>query len=198
MTNESNALVIQPENIPAELKERPRWVGWRFEKKIFASGVRRDEEFVSCGAEPKKIRINSQKKFVTFGEAIDCYRAGTIDGLGFAASAEDGFVVIRLSQIDKTSIGRLDSYTEHVNCGDVHVIARGKLPRGHWLTSRRPFSLVVSGQQFITISGVLWPQRGEGLFGHRPRKYPPPPLTIQDRHKVLARAPYAKVRRYRR
>src|SRR5262245_33016436 len=93
-------LSIQPENIPAELKQQHRWVGYN------------DEQYVSCRT-GSPVRSNSESEFVSFPEALACHRERKVQGIAFAAT--DGFLVLRdlpyHDSASKKRVHNLDSYT---------------------------------------------------------------------------------------
>ncbi len=127
------------DNIPADLREVPQWVCWRY--------------VANPGGKPRKVPLDAKTgrpasvsdptTWATFEAAVAMCRRAADTGLGFVLTADDPFVGIDLDGcIDaatraftkpeaREAILRFASYTEASpsNTG-VHIIIRGKLPPG--------------------------------------------------------------------
>src|SRR5579871_4294459 len=71
------ALVVHPDNIPAMLRGKPRWVLWRYEL--------RDTTWTKVPHQPNGRRASSTDAatWSSFGTVVSAYRAGGWDGIGF-------------------------------------------------------------------------------------------------------------------
>ena len=142
--------------LPAELRERPQWVGWRLRQRASAPKPTkqplnpRDGELAST---------TDPATWGTFEEALKC--PGTA-GVGFVFTRDDPYVGIDLDGCRNPETGALEkwaadivaqlaSYTEVSPSGTgVHVIVRGSLPG----TRRRkgPIEMYAEGRYF-TMTG---------------------------------------------
>lgn len=125
---------IAVENIPAELKERPQWVAWRYES--------RDGRWTKVPYDVrsgKRAEVDDPATWAGFDEAIAAARANKHDGVGFVFSADDPYCGIdldrcldaegRASPRARAIIDRLDSYTEvSPSRKGVKVWVRASLP----------------------------------------------------------------------
>src|SRR5262245_40083092 len=73
--------------IPAELKERPQWVVWRYEQ--------RGQDWTKVPYNPRRPRCKAKagdpSTWGTFAEAWAAYVAGGFNGIGFEFSADDPY-----------------------------------------------------------------------------------------------------------
>src|SRR5262245_8957698 len=71
--------------IPAELRERPQWVNWRYDW--------RDDGYTKVPYQPRhpeqKAKADVPSTWGTFGDAWAVYQAGDFDGIGFEFSKDD-------------------------------------------------------------------------------------------------------------
>src|SRR5262249_34323622 len=102
-------------NVPIQLRDRPQWVVWRYEKR---------------GGKPTKVPYNAARPnelastgdsstWATFDQAVSA--SGTADGIGYVFSEDDPYCGIDLDAcIDRDGemhpaaleiVERLDSYT---------------------------------------------------------------------------------------
>ena len=131
------ALPVQPDNIPLELRQLGQWVPWRYEycpdknkKKPWTKPL-----FQVNGHSGKSTDPKTWTTFRTVLSHLDRF-----DGIGFVVSADDPYTVIDLDNcrdpLDgsiepwaRDIIDRMDSYTEMSLSGTgIHFIAKGKLP----------------------------------------------------------------------
>jgi putative DNA primase/helicase len=123
MTNTSNrpprpeALTVQPDNIPVELRVLPQWVTWKYEYQ------------------PER---NPTKPWTSFETALQ--HVGRFDGLGFTPTDQDPYTFIDLDECRDPLTGGiaawaqrfvdiLDSYCEVSPSGTgLRIIVKGKLP----------------------------------------------------------------------
>ena len=151
---------FEPGSIPAALRERQQWVGWRSVPPRKAT------------AKPGKIPINphtgayaSSTDQTTWGnldEAIAAVSKFCLDGIGFVFTAEDPFGGIDLDHCVSGDTGELDvwaaeivreldSYTEYSPSGTgVHVIVQGQLPDGG---RKRDDVEMYDQARFFTLTG---------------------------------------------
>jgi hypothetical protein len=126
---------VQPENVPAELRERDQWVCWGYE--------RRHGKWTKIPVDPGTGRLaksTDPKTWGTFDEALAYYRAhrSTIDGIGYVFSEDDPFAGVDLddalppSSLDLRDwavpfVHRLKSYGEvSPSRTGIKIIGRGK------------------------------------------------------------------------
>jgi len=90
---------VNADGIPAELKARRQWVGWRYAWVIDAQGLGRWTKVPYRGRNPKvKASTTDPKTWGSFKEAFAAYLdpENQLDGIGFVFSADDDFVGIDL------------------------------------------------------------------------------------------------------
>jgi hypothetical protein len=134
--------------IPAELRERPQWVLWRYEV--------RDGKPTKA---PYQVRHPDRRASSTdartwspFEEAIASVERA--DGIGYAFSTDDPFFGAdldgELPEADKRAIlSKLETYSEHSVSGTgYHVIGRGRLPEGS-RKRKGPIEIYDSGRFFV-------------------------------------------------
>jgi primase-polymerase (primpol)-like protein len=151
----SRLLLIRPEGIPEELKNRPQWVNWRLEE--------RGGDFTKVPHTPRTGRKASTTDLLTWGtfdDALTALQPEQYGGIGFVFSSGDPYCGIDLDGCRNPEtgevnawaermIGDLDGYAEVSPSGrGVHVIVRGKTPN-----RRRPSVEVYSSERFFTVTG---------------------------------------------
>jgi hypothetical protein len=77
------ALRVIPENIPAELTARPRWVLWRYD---FRNGKWTKPPYTPAGTPADS---TGPSTWSSFGDALEAYEVGGWDGIGFIHMPED-------------------------------------------------------------------------------------------------------------
>lgn len=162
------------DNIPAELRARPQWVGWKL--------TTRD-------GKPTKVPVNpatggnadptDPATWGTFEAAVAGVGAGRWRGVGFVFTENDPYTGIDWDKIINPDTGEIDpaaaeeidsfaSYAEESQSGTgVHVIIRGKLPgKGRNKRGRECYDR----SRFFVMTGKRWNDRG-----------------VEDRQEVLDR-----------
>ena len=91
-------VVVDFENIPSELKERPQWVCWRY--------IERDGKPTKCPFNARTGEMASStdpSTWSTFDEAIAAWRQDPRhEGIGFVFAADDPFCGVDLDEMDIT------------------------------------------------------------------------------------------------
>jgi putative DNA primase/helicase len=151
------ALRVEPDGIPTELKRRPQWVNWRY--------AWQDEKWTKHPYNPRTGRKASSTDLLTwsaFEDVLTAYRGGDYDGVGFIFCSGDPYAGVDLDGCRDPETGeietwaaeivrRLDSYTELSPSGKgVHIVARGKLPVGG---GRRGPVEMYCQDRFFTMTG---------------------------------------------
>lgn len=152
--------MVNPDNIPDELKQLIQWCGWRYEYRY------NNRTKVPIDPRSKLVRkyakSNDRSTWCSFDEAYDSYIGGNglYDGIGFFFSEKDPFCGIDLDdpgddtearERHNTIIEYLDSYTERSPSGrGFHIICRSKVN----LQGRRRDGIEIyfSGR-FFTMTG---------------------------------------------
>src|SRR5215218_7124258 len=73
---------VVAENIPTEMKTYPAWVCWRFEER---GGKRTKIPYVAGGN--RKASSTDSRTWRTFMQALEAYKGGAYDGIGFVLSS---------------------------------------------------------------------------------------------------------------
>jgi hypothetical protein len=153
-------LEVRPDGIPAELRELPQWVAWKW--------VRKDERWTKLLIDPdtgRNAKVNSAATWGTFKEALShhhAYRQRTA-GVGFVFSAGDPYCGIDLDEARDIDTGQLEPW------------ARELLD---WLASYAEISPTGTGAKVI-IRGVL---AGKG----RKTPYRTGDVEVYDRGRFFA------------
>ena len=126
--------VVNADEIPADLRDRPQWVLWRW--------MERDGKWTKPPFRPDGTFADSSDRstWVPFSEALAAYQAGNFDGIGYVTTTEDGIAGVDLDHCRDTETGdidswalaivqRLDSYTEVSPSGTgLRIFLQAKLP----------------------------------------------------------------------
>lgn len=155
------------DRVPAALRERPQWLGWRFESKAGETKPRK----VPYYADGRR-RVGTQgddadrKRLVTFDHAVSAMAAGKFSGLGFAFLPGDGLIGIDLDNVIDSDTGEIQeraagiirscaSYTELSPSGrGVHIYSLGQT-KSH--KSNEIGVEMFCGRQFFTVTGRHYP-----------------------------------------
>ncbi|WP_157884778.1 hypothetical protein [Halorubrum aethiopicum] len=144
---------ISAESVPKTLREHNQWICWRHEegkKPPF------DPE-TNCKRNP----INTET-WSDLETALDSYRRGNYDGIGFVLTDEDPFAGVDFDDIREPSTGdvdekiegiikRLNSYSEVSPSGTgIHTLIQGEKPSGY--TNIENIE-VYDSKQYFTFSG---------------------------------------------
>jgi primase-polymerase (primpol)-like protein len=138
---------VAADKIPEELKERPQWVNWRYEK--------RDKKWTKVPYGPMSFERASSTDLMTWGtfdEALAALRVGNFDGLGFCFCSADPFVGIDFDKCRDPETGEIDttvlevvrgftsSYVEvSVSGTGIHLITTGRLKGGKKVGDREMY-----------------------------------------------------------
>ncbi len=132
---------VNPDGIPADLKARPQWICWRWERD-------KKGKWTKVPIHPstgKRIDALDPANWCNFEGAWDAYEGGAeggASGLGFVLSTGDPFTVVDLDEcrdprtgemLDEARkiIAALNSWTEVSPSGTgVHVFVKGRLSEG--------------------------------------------------------------------
>jgi hypothetical protein len=171
-----NALVVLPENIPAELKERNQWVVWRYERT--AKGWTKPP--FNAHTRRKASSTNSDT-WSPFAVALAVYQRGGWDGIGYVLTADDPYTGGDLDRCRDPATGELRPWAENVlaDLGDgyaepspsaagLRVIVRAVKPAGDCNAAQpaggkleiydRERYLTITGQR-LPFSAVAIPER---------------------------------------
>ena len=132
-----SALPVIVENLPAELRERPQWVVWRYIWQDERDDWAKIPHNAKSGryAEP-----DNPKTWTTFDAALSAYQTGRWDGLGYVFSEDDPFVGVDLDDCRNPEteviepwavslLGELDTYCEISPSGTgLKAICKGTWP----------------------------------------------------------------------
>ncbi len=147
---------LHPENIPAELKSRARWLLWRLENRAGKSTK------TPYQADGRPAKVNDPATWTTFDTALTVYRAGGFSGLGFALSDDDDLLGVDLDKCLNPDTGELEpeaaaivamlpTYCEVSPSGrGLRLFGFGKLPQG----GRRKGKVeMYSEGRYLTVTG---------------------------------------------
>lgn len=154
------------ENIPHELRLYPQWVNWKYAPPKGSSGKRAKPLYNSRTTLPA--RTNDPASWSTWVEALDTYRKGLFDGVGFVLTGDDPFVILDLDDCVRDEkltpqawpiVEHLDSYTElSVSGTGIHIIVSGTVPKP---VRRKPGLEVYSASQYIALTGRVFDGRNQ-------------------------------------
>lgn len=126
------ALPLIPENVPALLRETPRWVLWRF--TLVERGPQGGQKRKVWAKVPKQPNGRNAKStdpltWCTWAQALAAYQTGRFDGVGFIFDGSDGLVGVDLDDVREVDV--LDGTT---TLEPVALDALARLP-GYWEVS---------------------------------------------------------------
>lgn len=165
---------IQPENIPKELKEKPRWLLWQWEMRSDGKGgLKKTKPPYQING--KKAKVNDVETWTTYDKALAALvesrnkngdeTKSRYGGIGFVLSDDDDIIAWDLDHcIDyknatiepwaEAIITQLNSYTEVTPSGEgLRVFVRGDLPPGR--RKKGPVECY-KNFRFITVTGNLY------------------------------------------
>ena len=155
IVNKSFPLPIKPEQIPAALREQPKWLCWREEG---------DKKPPYNPTTNRKSDSNSPETWTDFETALNAYRNGNYDGVGFVLTKEDPFVCfdfddcrsLRTGEINEgilQELERVDSYSEISPSGEgLHILVRGEKPDDYGCHGNGVE--VYDSDRYITVTGA--------------------------------------------
>ena len=156
-TARPEALELQPNGIPGELKKRPQWVSWRY--ALDSKG-----RWTKHPYNPRTGRMASHSDLMTwsrFDTAFEAYEDGGYGGVGFVFCSGDPYTGVDLDGCRDPESGEveawaaeiaalLDSYTELSPSGKgLHIVVEGKVPKALKL----PYIEMYSIERFFTMTG---------------------------------------------
>jgi putative DNA primase/helicase len=165
---------VRAARIPAELSALPQWVVWS-EHWLVDHWVRMPVD--AC--RPCRAKPHDPETWSAFTRAMDTYQRDRRDGIGFAVTNDDPYVVITLARCRDRKTGQLagwatdivdtfDTYTEIDPSGNgILLILRGVVIGGG---KRRGNIEVFAEHRFVPITGNVIDNRN----------------TIRDRRDVLS------------
>lgn len=146
------------ENIPDEMKAYNQWVVWKYEYDEAEDRTTKIPLNPSAGY---KASHSKPSDWGTFDQAINAFRNGNCDGIGFVFSENDPYAGIDLDDTngDEWLQGKhqgifnaFESYAELSPSGNgLHIIVKGAVPSGR--NSRRHKAEVYSSHRFFTMTG---------------------------------------------
>jgi putative DNA primase/helicase len=153
------------ENFPVDLQNLKQWVNWRYEWRADKQGK---HKWTKPPYQPngKFAKANNPNTWSDFDTVRKAYQSEGFDGVGFAPSRDDPFVIFDLDHClnDQGTIidpqftdyvKRLASYTERSPGGDgLRVIVKAKLPAGR---RRKGHFEVYNQEHYLTITGNTFP-----------------------------------------
>lgn len=147
--------------IPAPLRERNQWVLWRM------APLAKKKTKIPYQPNGKKAATTRPAEWCSFSVALDAYRTGGFDGVGYVFAEDDPYVGIDLDHCvepddtgapiiapwAKKIVDALNTYTELSPSGmGIHMIVRGCLPPGR---RKRDGIEIYSAGRYFTITGAL-------------------------------------------
>lgn len=145
------------QNIPAELRNLPQWICWRYED----IGAKKPTKVPYDPKTGKHADVNNPTTWGAFNETIKV--VCNYSGVGFVFTDNDPYTFIDLDDTDgdQASLDRqikifreFDSYSEISPSGKgLHIIVKGHVPAGR----RRSFIEIYSSQRYATFTGNAYP-----------------------------------------
>ena len=148
---------VNPNGIPQELKDIPRWVIWKLENR---NGKQTKVPYCAFDS-GKRAKVDDKNTWSTFKVAWQAYQQGLCDGVGLVLSSDDELYGIDLDNVYDPSTGKWDkqakkileqcqtTYVEFSHSGrGVHIYGYGNLSK---LSGRRKGNVEVyeNGRYFI-------------------------------------------------
>jgi putative DNA primase/helicase len=142
------------DTIPATLRHLPQWVCWRLVER---EGKPTKVPFTPAGTPAS---VSDPNTWTDFETALEAYRRGRFDGIGFVLTADAGVVCVDIDHAKNGTdwtpeamemVGALNSYTEVSPSGQgLHIWCYGHLPAGR--RRKNGVEMYDSGR-FITVTG---------------------------------------------
>jgi primase-polymerase (primpol)-like protein len=85
---------VNPENIPHDLRTRPRWLCWVYGEK--RKGGKWPKVPVSARTGNANIDATDRSELASFADALDMYESGGVDGVGFSLAPDDPYAAVDL------------------------------------------------------------------------------------------------------
>ena len=154
-------------NIPADIRDLPQWVCWRY-SPVPAGAGHRWAKLPICPVTRRAARPNDPSTWATYDKALSVYNSSgqstDYDGIGFMFSSDDPFVGVDLDHCRDPESGNLapwalnhirllDTYTEVSPSGTgVKCILKGTLPPGR---RRNAQVEIYDSTRYFTITGQV-------------------------------------------
>lgn len=150
------ALSVEPDGIPEELKRRSQWVNWKYAWD--------GKKWTKHPYNPRTRRKASSTDLLTwsmFVKTLKAYEEDLYDGIGFMFCSGDPYVGVDLDNCVDPETGEikpwatqvvegLNSYTELSPSGKgLHIIVRGKVPS----PVKKKHIEIYSIERYFTITG---------------------------------------------
>lgn len=148
--------------IPSELKQLNNWCVWRFEKR---SGDKPTKVPLNANNPSQFAKSNDTETWSSFGQALQTYQSGVVDGIGFFFSPPYVGIDLdhvdddlhRFKQGDRTDNIVAEFYESFQSYGEIspsgqgiHIIIKGKIPG----KKRRKGNVeMYSSGRFFTMTG---------------------------------------------
>ena len=148
-------------SIPDELKQRPQWVVWAYERRLGRDGMGKWTKPPYNPITGEYAKSNDPNTWGTFEAAVRKAQSGRFAGIGYMFHADDPYVGIDLDHcLDPLTntvtpeaeaiVKRLKSYTERSPGGDgLHIIVKGTLRTSH----KSAVVETYSGTRYFTVTG---------------------------------------------
>jgi hypothetical protein len=135
------ATTTNPSGVPDALRERPRWLGTRFEPRKGKPGKLDKPPYrVRRGMRIIKASKTNPESWATFEEAASALQEGRVDAIGYVVMADDPFYVVDCDGAIDTATGEINAtaaeiihahntYSERSCSGHgLHLIGEGEKP----------------------------------------------------------------------
>jgi len=142
LTRATGILPVQPENVPAAMREAPRWVCWKTKSKTRRDGTEYlDKMPVNASNPSASAKTNTPSTWGSFTSAVGSLKRPGVAGIGFCLN--EGWLGIDLDAVRDPATGMLEpaaeaiveklaTYAEVSPSGTgVKLILRGSVPVGH-------------------------------------------------------------------
>jgi putative DNA primase/helicase len=154
------------ETLPEALRELPRWMGTRFDRRKDGK-VDKPPYRVVSGLPVIKADKTNPENWTTFEEAWSAYQRGEVDAIGFVFGKDDSFFAVDCDYVIDPDTGEIDpaaadlihtmnTYTE-VSCSGtgVHIVGVGTKPEFAGCKSRRMgfTAEVYDSSRFMVMTG---------------------------------------------
>ena len=155
------ALEVIPENIPTVLKEKRRWVVWKYEQR---DGDWTKVPYIASTPTNHRANTTDAATWRPFAQALATYRTGKVDGIGFVLG--DGYIgfdadklelseqqgLQRIDVLTRQYVTLLNSYTEWSPSGrGLHCLLHGEKPTDSKCKNGK-YELYDHGR-FFTVTG---------------------------------------------
>ncbi len=143
------------DNIPEEMRQYDHWLVWKLEKR---DGKLTKMPYIAGGV--GRASSTDSRTWRTFEEAVEAFKTGRYNGIGFVFSSGDPFTGVDLDKCRDPETGELEDwaaaivrklggYAEASPSGTgVHIIVRSKAPN-----KKRGKVEAYSSERYFTMTG---------------------------------------------